>query len=255
MPTSSASGGTRLHTEGLVVGYGDMRVIEGIDVEVSSGTMSAVVGPNGAGKSTLLKGILGLAKVFGGEVKLDGDVITRKPLEQLAKAGIAYVPQVDDVFDNLRVRENLEMGGYLLDRATRDARIDEVLEVFPDLRAKMRRYVGSMSGGERKMSAFGRALMLAPSVMILDEPTAGLSPALTKVVLADQARLLADKGKAVLVVEQKAKAALELADWAYVMVRGKIAMAASGREVLDDPDMAGVFLGAGNVAILDQRVR
>lgn len=255
MPTSSASGGTRLHTEGLVVGYGDMRVIEGIDVEVSSGTMSAVVGPNGAGKSTLLKGILGLAKVFGGDVKLDGDVITRKPLEQLAKAGIAYVPQVDDVFDNLRIRENLEMGGYLLDRATRDARIDEVLEVFPDLRAKMRRYVGSMSGGERKMSAFGRALMLAPSVMILDEPTAGLSPALTKVVLADQARLLADRGKAVLVVEQKAKAALELADWAYVMVRGKIAMAASGRDVLDDPDMAEVFLGAGNVAILDQRVR
>jgi branched-chain amino acid transport system ATP-binding protein len=250
----SDSGATRLHTEKLVVGYGDIRVVEDVDVEVKSGTLSAVVGPNGAGKSTLLKGILGLAKVFGGEVKLNDAAITRRPLDQLAKAGVAYVPQVDDVFDSLRVRENLEMGGFLLDRPTREARIDEVLEVFPDLKRKLRRYVGSMSGGERKMTAFARALMLSPSVMILDEPTAGLSPALTRVVLADQARLLADRGKAVLIVEQKARVALELADWAYVMVRGRVAMAARGREVLDDPDMAEVFLGAGNVAVIEQRV-
>ncbi len=243
-----ASGGTRLRTRGLTAGYGDIRVIHDVDVEVTSGTMSVVVGPNGAGKSTLLKGILGLTRVFEGEVELNGQSVTGKPLEQLAKAGIAYVPQVDDVFDTLRVRENLEMGGFLLDKATRQERIDEVLEVFPDLRRKTRRFVGSMSGGERKMTAFGRALMLAPKVMVLDEPTAGLSPALTQVVLAEQARVLADRGKAVLVVEQKAKAALELADWAYVMVQGRVAMSASGREVLDHPDMAEVFLGGGAVA-------
>lgn len=242
-----AAGTARLHTEGLTAGYGDIRVIQGVDVEVTSGTMSAVVGPNGAGKSTLLKGILGLARVFEGQVLLNGEPVTGKPLEQLAKAGIAHVPQVDDVFDSLRVRENLEMGGYLLDKATREARIEEVLEVFPDLRRKLRRFVGSMSGGERKMTAFGRALMLAPSVMVLDEPTAGLSPALTQVVLGEQARVLADRGKAVLIVEQKAKAALELADWAYVMVQGRVAMSASGRAVLEDPDMAEVFLGGGSV--------
>jgi branched-chain amino acid transport system ATP-binding protein len=241
-------GATRLHTQGLTAGYGDIRVIHDVDIEVASGTMSVVVGPNGAGKSTLLKGILGLTRVFEGDVQLNGQSVTRKPLEQLAKAGIGYVPQVDDVFDTLRVRENLEMGGYLLDKVTRQERIDEVLEVFPDLRRKMRRFVGSMSGGERKMTAFGRALMLAPTVMVLDEPTAGLSPALTQVVLAEQARVLADGGRAVLVVEQKAKAALELADWAYVMVQGRVAMSASGREVLDHPDMAEVFLGGGAVA-------
>ncbi|MGH9089172.1 MAG: ABC transporter ATP-binding protein [Acidimicrobiales bacterium] len=230
---------------GLSAGYGDIRVVEDVDIEVTSGTMSAVVGPNGAGKSTLLKGILGLAKLFGGDVVLNGERVTGRPLEQLARAGIAYVPQVDDVFDSLRVRENLEMGGYLLDRGTRDERIEEVLEVFPDLRRKLRRFVGSMSGGERKMTAFGRALMLAPAVMVLDEPTAGLSPALTQVVLGEQARVLADRGKAVLIVEQKAKAALELADWAYVMVQGRVAMAASGRAVLEDPEMAEVFLGGG----------
>ncbi|MGH9109748.1 MAG: ABC transporter ATP-binding protein [Acidimicrobiales bacterium] len=239
---------TRLCTEGLVAGYGDIRVIDGVDLEVTSGTMSAVVGPNGAGKSTLLKGILGLARVFAGEVKLNDQPVTNRPLEQLAKAGIAYVPQVDDVFDSLRVRENLEMGGYLLDRTTREERIEEVLEVFPDLKRKLRRFVGSMSGGERKMTAFGRALMLAPAVMVLDEPTAGLSPALTQVVLGEQARVLADRGKAVLLVEQKAKAALELADWAYVMVQGRIAMSASGRAVLEDPAMAEVFLGGGSAS-------
>lgn len=241
-----ASGAARLCTEGLTAGYGDLRIVERVDVEVTSGRMSAVVGPNGAGKSTLLKAILGLARVFEGQVKLNEEAVTGKPLEQLARAGIAYVPQVDDVFGSLRVRENLEMGGYLLDKTTRDERIEEVLEIFPDLRRKLRRYVGSMSGGERKMTAFGRALMLAPAVMVLDEPTAGLSPALTQVVLGEQARVLADRGKAVLIVEQKAKAALELADWAYVMVQGRVAMSASGREVLDDPAMAEVFLGGGS---------
>lgn len=249
---SGAAPAARLHTEGLCAGYGDLKVIDGVDVEVTSGTMSAVVGPNGAGKSTLLKGILGLCKVFGGEVKLNDQRVTGKPLEQLAKAGVAYVPQVDDVFGSLRVIENLEMGGYLLDRATREARIEEVLEVFPDLKRKLRRFVGSMSGGERKMTAFGRALMLAPTVMVLDEPTAGLSPALTQVVLGEQARVLADRGKAVLIVEQKAKATLELADWAYVMVQGRVAMSAAGRAVLEDPEMAEVFLGGGTVPTAPQ---
>ncbi len=248
MPTSSAErtggGGSALATRGLVAGYGDVVVVHGVDLDVAEGRLVTVVGPNGAGKSTLLKAILGLSRVMDGHVVLDGDDVTGQPLELLARRGIGYVPQVDDVFETLRVSENLEMGGYLLDKSERAARVDEVLEIFPALKPKMRRYLGTMSGGERKMTAVARALMLAPRVLVLDEPTAGLSPALTRVVLEEQARALASHGKAVLLVEQKAHAALEISDWAYVLVRGAVAKSAPAREVLADPDMAEIFLGA-----------
>lgn len=247
MPTSSAdpaaSRPSALATRGLVAGYGDIVVIHGVDIDVAEGRLVTVVGPNGAGKSTLLKAILGLSKVMDGHVMLDGVEVTGQRLEALARRGIGYVPQVDDVFESLRVSENLQMGGYLLDKSERAARVDEVLEIFPALKPKMRRYLGTMSGGERKMTAVARALMLAPRVLVLDEPTAGLSPALTRVVLEEQARALADHGKAVLLVEQKAHAALELSDWAYVLVRGSVAKSAAAADVLADPDMAEIFLG------------
>jgi branched-chain amino acid transport system ATP-binding protein len=242
---------SRLQTHGLVAGYGDVSVINGVDMEVASGRLVVVVGPNGAGKSTLLKSILGLVNVTGGAVRLDGEEITRRPLEDLARAGIGYVPQGDAVFDSMRVRENLEMGGYLLDKRLRAERLEQALELFPDLRKKLKRYAGTMSGGERRMTAVARAMMLNPRVLLLDEPTAGLSAALTKMVLQEQARMLADRGTAVLLVEQKAHAALELADWAYVMVQGRVAMSASGRDVLQDPDMGEIFLGGGSSLIAD----
>lgn len=252
MPTSSADpidkAPSALATRGLVAGYGDIVIIHGVDIDVPSGRLVAVVGPNGAGKSTLLKAILSLSKVMDGHVMLDGVEVTGQPLEVLARRGIGYVPQVDDVFESLRVSENLEMGGYLLDKNERAVRVEEVLEVFPALKPKMKRYLGTMSGGERKMTAVARALMLRPRVLVLDEPTAGLSPALTRVVLEEQARYLADHGKAVLLVEQKAHAALELADWACVLVQGSVAKSASAQEVLADPEMAEVFLGGGTVS-------
>jgi len=234
-----------LATSGLVAGYGDVTVIQGVDIAVSSGQVVAVVGPNGAGKSTLLKAILGVAKVTGGGVTLDGEAVTGRPLEYLVRHGLGYVPQVDDVFDALKVQENLDMGGYLLTKAERRERVDVVLEVFPSLANKLSRHVGVLSGGERKMTAIARALMLDPRIFILDEPTAGLSPALTRVVLEEQVRTLADRGKGVLLVEQKAHAALELADWAYVLVRGSVVMSAPAAEVLANPDMAEIFLGGG----------
>jgi branched-chain amino acid transport system ATP-binding protein len=237
------SGRPILETQGLAAGYGDLEVIRDVDVVLSEGALVSIVGPNGAGKSTLLKAILGLANVFQGSVRLDGADVTRRPLEELVRLGIGYVPQVDDVFETLRVHENLEMGGYLLDKRARAERMEEVLDVFPLLRSHMRRFVGTMSGGERKMVAVGRALMLAPRVVVFDEPTAGLSPALVRSVLEDQARSLADLGKAVLLVEQRAHAALELSDWAYVLVGGRIARSARGAEVLADPEMGEVFLG------------
>jgi ABC-type branched-subunit amino acid transport system ATPase component len=232
-----------LTTEQLAAGYGDVPVVRGVDLEVRTGQLVAVVGPNGAGKSTLLKAILGLVRVMGGRVLADGGDITGRPLDQLVRRGIGYVPQVDDVFDPLKVSENLNMGGYLLGKSERMARMEEVLTIFPALRSKLNRYVGTMSGGERKMTAIARALMLSPRILILDEPTAGLSAALTEAVLTDQVRALADRGHAVLLVEQKAQAALRLADTASVLVQGQVAMAAPAAEVLASPAMAEVFLG------------
>ncbi len=156
---------------------------------------------------------------------------------------MGYVPQVEDVFESLRVRENLDMGGYLLPRRERARRVERVLETFPALRPRLDRYVETLSGGERKMTALARVLMLEPRLLLLDEPTASLSLSVSRVVL-DQVRRLADLGKAVLLVEQRAAAALAVADWAYVMVRGGIAMSAPARRVLDDPAMREVFLGA-----------
>jgi ABC-type branched-subunit amino acid transport system ATPase component len=232
-----------LEARGIVAGYGDLQIVHGVDVAVTDGSLVSVVGPNGAGKTTLLKAILGLAKVFEGTVRLDNVDVTRLPLEELVRQGIGYVPQVDDVFETLRVHENLEMGGYLLDRRSRADRIAEVVEIFPALSKHMRRYVGTMSGGERKMVAVGRALMSGPRVIVFDEPTAGLAPALIRSVLEDQARALADRGKAVLLVEQRARIALELSDWAYVLVQGRVARSAPAADILSDPEMGEVFLG------------
>ena len=232
-----------LATEQLTAGYGDVPVVRGVDLAVAAGQLVAVVGPNGAGKTTLLRAILGLARITGGRVLADGREITGRSLDHLVRLGIGYVPQVDDVFDPLKVSENLNMGGYLLPRGERTARIEEVLAIFPTLRSKLNRHVGTMSGGERKMTAIARALILSPRVLILDEPTAGLSAALTESVLNDQVRALADRGHAVLLVEQKARAALRLADTASVLVRGRVAMSAPASEVLASREMAEVFLG------------
>lgn len=234
-----------LATQGLVAGYSDIPVVRGVDIEVTAGRVVAVVGPNGAGKSTLLKAILGLIPVMGGSVTLDGANVTGQPLERLARRGIAYVPQVNDGFDTLKVIENLEMGGYLLSKAKRRERIEEVLDVFPSLRPKLSRYVGVLSVGERKMTAIARALMLAPRIFVLDEPTAGLSPTLTSLVFEDQVRVLANRGKGVLLVEQRAQLALAVADWGYVLVQGSTAMSAPAHEVLHSPAMAEIFLGGG----------
>ncbi len=236
-----------LATAGLTAGYGDIPVVRDVSITVRAGQVVAVVGPNGAGKSTLLKAIGGLARVMAGQVLLDGRGVTGLPLQQLARRGVGYVPQTDDVFGTLRVSENLEMGGYLLPRAERAARTEEVLAVFPHLKPRLHRFVGTMSGGERKMAAVARALMLSPRVLVLDEPTAGLSPELTQVVLSGQLRTLADAGHAVLLVEQKAHAALALADWAYVLTGGTVAMSAPAADVLADPSIGELFLGGPGV--------
>lgn len=244
---SSAEGAVAapaLEIHGLTAGYGDAPIVYDVDLKVMPGKVVSVVGPNGAGKSTLLKAILGIARLMGGRVDLNGTDVTGLPLSQLARAGIGYVPQIEDVFEGLRVRENLDMGGYLFSARERATRAEQALEVFPSLRNKLNRYVETLSGGERKMTAIARVLMLDPAVLLLDEPTAGLSPELSRTVLEQQVRALGDHGKSVLLVEQKAVAALGVSDWAYMMVRGRVVMSASGAEVLANPDMREIFLGA-----------
>ena len=233
-----------LSIRGLTAGYSDAPIVHEVDIDVRHGAVVAVVGPNGAGKSTLLKAVLGIARLLAGKVELNGKDVTGLPLQHLAKLGIGYVPQNEDVFEALRVSENLDMGGYLFSRAERATRMEKALEVFPQLRTKLNRYVETLSGGERKMCAIARVLMLDPAVLMLDEPTAGLSPELSRSVLEDQVRALGDHGKSVLLVEQKAVAALGVADWAYMMVRGRVVMNAPGKEVLANPSMREIFLGA-----------
>ncbi len=243
-----AAVGRQLICEDLVAGYGDAPVVKGISLTATAGRVLCVVGPNGAGKSTLLKALLGLVRVRSGRVMLDGTDVTNKPLEELARNGIGYVPQGEDVFDTLRVTENLDMGGFILSRAERQSRIDAVLEIFPALRKLTRRYAGTLSGGERKMVALARVLMSDPAVLLLDEPTAGLAAELTRMVLQQQVRLLAEIGKAVILVEQKAEAALTVADDAAVLVGGEIALAGTGPEILANEDVAEIFLGGARRA-------
>jgi ABC-type branched-subunit amino acid transport system ATPase component len=237
-----------LEVRDLVAGYGDYPVVDGVSLTVPHGKVVAVAGPNGAGKSTLLKAMLGLVRILSGRVLLEGVDVTGAPLERLARLGVGYVPQLDDVFDSLKVIENLEMGGYLCDRAERQRRIEQVLEIFPVLRGKLHRYAETLSGGERKMTAIARVLMLDPKVLVLDEPTASLSPEMSRVVLEEQVRPLSRLGKSVLLVEQKAVAALEVADWACLLVRGKVEVSAPAAEVLADPNMREIFLGRAPAA-------
>ena len=237
-----------LEVRDLVAGYGDYPVVDGVSLTVPHGKVVAVAGPNGAGKSTLLKAMLGLVRILSGRVLLEGVDVAGAPLERLARLGVGYVPQLDDVFDSLKVIENLEMGGYLCDRAERQRRIEQVLEIFPVLRGKLHRYAETLSGGERKMTAIARVLMLDPKVLVLDEPTASLSPEMSRVVLEEQVRPLSRLGKSVLLVEQKAVAALEVADWACLLVRGKVEVSAPAAEVLADPNMREIFLGRAPAA-------
>ena len=202
-----------------------------------------VVGPNGAGKSTLLKAIVGSLRLAAGEVRLAGDRVDHLATQQLARIGIGYVPQSDDVFTPLSVRENLLLGGYLCRRRAIPERVEQVYQLFPALREMESRTAGKLSGGERKMLALGRALMSEPSVLILDEPTANLSPELSDRVLEDHVKGLARRNVAILLVEQKARQAMAISDRTYVLVAGKVQFAGSPAELLDRSDFGDLMLG------------
>jgi ABC-type branched-subunit amino acid transport system ATPase component len=235
--------GAALRTVGLSAGYGGRPVVHGVSIEVAPGQVVSIVGPNGSGKSTLLKGIVGVVRVLSGQVLLGGADMTNRPPEFVARAGVGYVPQVDDVFGPLSVRENLEMGGYLLRGKEIPARIDKVVSYFPALGPLLGRRASKLSGGERKMLAMGRVLMLQPALFLLDEPTANLAPAIANRLLQEHVRQLAVDGASVLIVEQRAKAVLEISDHTYVLAGGHLRMAGSPAELADSPEFVSSFLG------------
>lgn len=232
-----------LRVEGLAAGYDDALVVSDLDVSVGAGEVSVVLGPNGCGKSTFLKAVTGQIHTRAGTVSLADADVTNRASNELTQLGVGYIPQENDVFAPLTVLENLMMGGYLLPKKNAVTRIDEILTRLPALSRLRGNKAGSLSGGERKLLAMGRVLMLQPKVLVLDEPTANLSPIATREVLTEHVRTVADAGTAVLMVEQKALQALEIADWAYVLVAGRMHTEGAAAEVASRGDIGQLFLG------------
>jgi ABC-type branched-subunit amino acid transport system ATPase component len=237
--------GVPLRARGITAGYGGDPVIRDITVQTSPGEVVSLVGPNGSGKSTLLKSLVGVVRVSSGTVQVGDRDLTNAAPEEVARAAVGYVPQVDDVFAPLTVRENLEMGGYLLRRKQIAEHIERVLAVFPRLGGMLGRSAGKLSGGERKMLAMGRVLMLDPGVFLLDEPTANLAPQVATALLTEHVRKLAASGAAVLIVEQRARAVLAISDRTYVLGGGEVRMAGTPAELSASPDFVESFLGGG----------
>jgi ABC-type branched-subunit amino acid transport system ATPase component len=242
---SQARPAPSLRAEHITAGYGGVPVIRDVSISVGPNEIVAIIGPNGAGKSTLLKSLVGILRLDSGTIMLGDEDVTNRPPEQLARRGVGYVPQVNDIFEPLTVLENLEMGGYLLSAAQVRARVAEVGDVFPQLPPMLKRRADKLSGGERKMLAIARVLMLDPKVLILDEPTANLSPKLADALLREHVHRLAGLGKAVLLVEQRARAALQIADWTSVLVSGTTRLEGRPDELLKRQDFEELFLGAG----------
>ncbi|MBO9136450.1 ABC transporter ATP-binding protein [Rhizobium sp. B230/85] len=226
---------------GVRGGYGDADILTNVSMEVSAREIVAIVGPNGAGKSTSMKAIIGLLKVRAGSIVVDGTDITGWSPNRIVQAGVSYVPQVDNIFGEMTVHENLEMGAFLR-KGDYSAACDRVYALFPDLRGKRRALAGSLSGGQRQMVAMGRALMLDPKVLLLDEPTAGLSPKYMEQIF-QISRNVRDSGVAIMLVEQHAKQALAFSDRGYVLAAGANRHHGTGQELLADRAVAEMFLG------------
>lgn len=232
-----------LRTDDLVAGYvPEVDILQGCTIHLDEGELVGIIGANGAGKSTLIKAVFGLVPVRRGTVTLRGDDITKRRAHELVERGVGYVAQRDNVFPSLTVQENLRMGVYLRPQAFEERRA-QVEGLFPRLAERARQRAGSLSGGERQMLAMGRALMMEPSVLLLDEPSAGLSPAMQEEVF-ERITEVNRAGVSVLMVEQNAHRCLQISDRAYVLDQGKVAFTGTGPEVLHDPQVAELYLGS-----------
>jgi ABC-type branched-chain amino acid transport systems, ATPase component len=253
MSDSEATGGVRAQTtintwedsllkvRNLDAGYGDLQILTDVDLDVRQGEYITVVGPNGAGKSTVMKSVFGLTTHMGGRVSFEKEAITEMPPEEIITVGVGYVPQNENVFGGLTVEENLEMGAYIREEVPTEA-MEAVYDRFPILRERNDQKAGNLSGGQQQMVAMGRALMLEPDLLLLDEPSAGLAPDLVDDMF-DRIDRINDDGTAVLMVEQNAKEALRRCDRGYVLVNGQNRYEDAGETLLNDQTVRQDFLG------------
>ncbi len=231
-----------VHVDSVVAGYvPGVNILNGASLELHPGELIGIIGPNGAGKSTMLKALFGLIGVSSGKVLLRGEEVTGLKANALVRRGIGYVPQINNVFPTLTVDENLEMGAFQKP-ALYKTRREHVLEIFPRLAERISSQAGSLSGGERQMLAMGRALMMEPSVLLLDEPSAGLSPLLQDQVF-ERVKEVNASGVGIIMVEQNAARCLQICDRGYVLDQGRNAYTGTGRELLADPKVIELYLG------------
>lgn len=229
--------------ENINAGYGDVVIVHDVSVKVDEGEIVAIVGPNGSGKSTLLKSILGFARLFQGKVSYCGKDITGVASDRAIKMGIGYVPQVNNIFPNLTITENLDMGAYhRKGRASVKAGIREILEMFPELEVRKNALAGNLSGGERQMLAIARAMMAQPKVLLLDEPLASLSPRPVSIILSKLGRIK-ETGTAIVMVEQNVKKALSVSSRGYVLVEGACAMQGDAASLFAEESSKQRYLG------------
>ncbi len=232
-----------LAMENIDAGYGDVTIVHDVSLSVGEGEIVAIVGPNGSGKSTLIKSLLGFAKLFKGRVLFQGQDITGIAPDRAVKLGIGYVPQINNVFPNLTVRENLEMGAYIRrDGASIKYDIDNVYGMFPELEARKKAWAGNLSGGERQMLAIARAMMASPKVLLLDEPLASVSPKGTSAILS-KVEKVCEAGTAVLMIEQNVKKALDSSQRGYILVEGVCVMEGDSATILSDDVAKRRYLG------------
>ncbi len=231
-----------LDLKGLCAGYGQMKVLHGIDLTIEQGEIVALLGSNGAGKSTLNNNVSGIFQPTAGQILFEGQDITGLPPENVVDLGIVQVPEGRRIFPNMSIRENLELGSYRRGKPRRAENIDKVVDVFPRLEERFSQLAGTLSGGEQQMLAIGRAMMSEPRLLILDEPSLGLSPLLVEEMFSLIQRLN-KQGLAIFLVEQNVMQSLEIADRAYVMENGSIVLLGEAAELIDDPDLKKSYLG------------
>jgi len=232
-----------LRVSDLYSGYGNMQILNGVSLEAAPGKITVIVGPNGSGKSTLLKTVSGIATTFGGAVELDGVPITGKSATEIARLGLAYLPQNNNVFTNLSVRENFVLAGYTVNSRDYPERVKGALEIFPQLARYMETKTANLSGGERQMVAMAMAMVRKPSVVMFDEPTANLAPKIATQVLDVISSITKEMNLTTILVEQNAKRALEMGDVAYLLVSGRTVFSGGTRELLEHKELGRLYLG------------